>query len=270
MIPTIRSPRCVNSQFRQSIRTIKLRRTVNKLVEVQLLKTLPGIGVEGQILHVKPGFMRNYLHIDNKACYITPNNPPRLPIVDVEELRQEEQRKRRIAQQQQIQKQKLLDQQAKSQDKEVESTEDKETDGAMSLEELSDLFSSMKSNKRKPDSKPELKVQSNVFEESSESNQPTSSSSAKTTNTDPIHSLTSKLPKLLTLNASSLPISKQSIIKQIQEITGDSSLTLQQVELSYIDTPETTINEISERGRYQVKLNSTLDDSFVTQVLEVE
>ncbi|KAI5965293.1 uncharacterized protein KGF55_001513 [Candida pseudojiufengensis] len=226
------------------------------------------IGVEGQILHVKPGFMRNYLHIDNKACYITPNRPPRIPVVDIEEIRQEEQRKRRILQQQQAQQQRLLDQQNKEKATSTnkESIEDTENEGAMSLEELSDLFSSMKSNKRKSDVKPELKVQSSLVEESEEIITPTLEASSN----DQSSQISFNLPKLITLNSSNLPISKHAILNQIQEYVKGTTLEPDQLSISYIDTPEFTIDQVTEVGRYQIKIISNIDGSDLTQILEVE
>lgn len=240
---------------------MKQRRTVNKLVEVQLLKTLPGIGVEGQILHVKPGYMRNYLHIDNKACYVTPNSPPRLPVVDVEELRLQEQKKHRQLQKEQ--EVKTLEQTIHELENEKQVKD--ESEGAMSLEELSDLFSSMKSTKRTSE-KPDLKVQSNSFD--------------ATTGTipglemdghefDSIQDIDNKLPKLLTLDHSALPINKKAVAKHIEDLT-ERNVDISGLELSYIDTPEAHIDSITEAGRFQVRLRSDDGKSFVTRVLEVE
>ncbi|KAI5960884.1 hypothetical protein KGF57_001816 [Candida theae] len=244
--------------YRCSVRTMKQRRTVNKLVEVQLLKTLPGIGVEGQILHVKPGYMRNYLHIDNKACYVTPNNPPRIPVVDVEELRLQEQRKRRQLQKEQ--EEKVVEVVADK--KEIEESANEVSEGAMSLEELSDLFSSMRSSKRTSD-KPELNIQSNIFDTSK------GTIPGLEVEFDSIQDLDNKLPKLLTLSNSALPITKKAVAKHMEELT-ERNVDIGKLDLSYIDTPEDHLDSITETGRFQVQVRSADDSSVVTRVLEVE
>ncbi|KAI5950518.1 hypothetical protein CANMA_005178 [Candida margitis] len=248
---------------------MKERRTVNKLVEVQLLKTLPGIGVEGQILQVKPGYMRNYLHIDNKACYVTPNSPPRIPVVDVEELRLQEQKKHRQLQQRQQQQQQQQQQERtpeeKAEELETEKQGKEKSDGAMSLEELSDLFSSMKSTK-KTSEKPELKVQSNIFD-SAKGTIPGLEMESR--EFDAIQDIDNKLPKLLTLDHSTLPINKKAIAKHVEELT-ERNVDIEGIYLNYIDTPGDHIDTITESGRFQVRLRSNNGKSFITRVLEVE
>lgn len=69
------------SSCRQSIR---LAHTVSKKIPVQLLKDCGSIGRAGEVIRVKPAFMRNYLHVDNKACYITETAGPRIPVVERE------------------------------------------------------------------------------------------------------------------------------------------------------------------------------------------
>lgn len=248
--------------YRCIIRTMKQRRSVNKLVEVQLLKTLPGIGVEGQILHVKPGYMRNYLHIDNKACYITPNNPPRIPVVDVEDLRLQEQRKRKQLQQK---KQEENVQEEETDKLEPAEQAKEEANGAMTLEELSDLFSSMKSSKRVPD-KPDLKVQSNIFDATKEM---IPGLEVEGHEFDSVQDIDNKLPKLLTLSNSALPINKKTLAKHIEELT-ERNIDIGKLNLSYIDTPEDHIDSITETGRFQVRLKSDDEKTSITRVLEVE
>lgn len=48
--------------------------------EVQLLKDFPNIGKKGQILKVSHSLMRNKLHRYNGACYILPDQGPRIPV----------------------------------------------------------------------------------------------------------------------------------------------------------------------------------------------
>lgn len=110
----------------------------SKKIPIQLLKDVPNYGVKGQILQVSPALMRNLLHVDNKACYITKTQGPRIPVVEV----QKPEPKKKV-----IMK--------------PESEEEKQDDlqEALSLDQLSGLFSSMRSTplnkKMQFDSEPE-------------------------------------------------------------------------------------------------------------------
>ena len=111
------------------------KKTVSKYVEVQLLQDIPHVGVKGEIKLVKPGFMKNYLYVANKACYVNADCPPKIPVVEPEmEIKKEKVKK------------------TKPEEETVEEIVDivEETEPtAMSLEELSTLFSSMKKTSTK-------------------------------------------------------------------------------------------------------------------------
>lgn len=115
-------PRLQLSVARQFIRN--LSRGKSKKVPVQLLTDFPPHGVKGQIIDVAPSFMRNVLHVDNKACYITKDHGPRIPVVDAPKV--------------------VLTRTTKKV-KTVEPVTPKESLPALSLDELSALFSNMKS-----------------------------------------------------------------------------------------------------------------------------
>lgn len=66
---------CIAKQFTRS-----LTKANSKKLPVQLLQDYPPHGVKGQIIEVAPAFMRNVLHVDNKACYITKEHGPRIPV----------------------------------------------------------------------------------------------------------------------------------------------------------------------------------------------
>lgn len=68
----------LRSIFRQSVRTAK---TKTDKIPVQLLQPVSRIGRTGEIVRVRPAYMRNFLHADNKACYITKTEGPRIPVV---------------------------------------------------------------------------------------------------------------------------------------------------------------------------------------------
>lgn len=106
-------------------------------IQVQLLKDHPNLGQRGQIVRVRPAYMRNYLHVDNKACYITASLGPRIPVVERDFAREAEKRAAAadaLKQQKQKEERKLKDA------AEV-------ANGAMSLEELSSLFGNMQSRR---------------------------------------------------------------------------------------------------------------------------
>lgn len=113
--------------FRTAVRhASSARRRIPEKISVQLLKDHPTLGVAGEIIKVRPAFMRNYLHAGNKACYLT--DGPRLPVVD--KPKHKPQRAEPV----------------------VEKSVVKETAGenvsAMSLNELSTLFNTMKKSRR--------------------------------------------------------------------------------------------------------------------------
>lgn len=125
----------------------KSTRKVPEKIQVQLLKDHPNLGRKGEIVRVRSSYMRNYLHMGNGACYITKDNGPRIPVVEkvrAEKKLQtiEEEIKQDIAQQ---------DEKAK----------------AMSLDELTSLFNSMRSQSNKK-SKNATETQKQAFESSTE------------------------------------------------------------------------------------------------------
>ncbi|CAK9439572.1 uncharacterized protein LODBEIA_P36720 [Lodderomyces beijingensis] len=261
-----------------SVRNVYTR-TARKFVEVQLLQDVPGIGVKGQLLKVKPGFMRNYLHIDNKACYVTPTTPPRIEVVDIEELRLKELQKQERMLRLKKQEEALASKQEQEQKEPVAGGEAE----ALSLDDLSDIFSSMKSSYRRTQ-KPELDLQSNSPELDFEialdetrkaglkSVEELSQEEAANKNDIKIKRTTSKgtLPAMVTFNASSIPIGKESIAIKLSEL-GGKPINPNTVQLSYIDTPDTPITNITEVGRYNVKIESfTTGNNGETVILEVE
>lgn len=114
---------------RQSIvkQLVRNASTKSDRITVQLLQDFEPLGTAGELVRVKPAFMRNFLHVGNKACYIT--NGPRIPVVE---------RKREP----------VVTQKVKA-PKPTQAAEDPvaESGPAMSLDELSSLFSSMRGKK---------------------------------------------------------------------------------------------------------------------------
>lgn len=94
-------------------------------VSIQLLQDVQNIGSAGEILKVKAGFMRNFLHRNNKACYITATQGPKIPVVVAAPKVDLQKKKKEAA----IVKEAIITDSAPA---------------ALSLEELSSLFSNMR------------------------------------------------------------------------------------------------------------------------------
>lgn len=56
----------------------------NKWISVQLNQDIPKLGLKGEIITVTSSYMRNTLHVDNKASYVLKGVEPRLPILTKE------------------------------------------------------------------------------------------------------------------------------------------------------------------------------------------
>lgn len=106
--------------------------TKSDRITVQLLKDVHPLGAAGELIRVKPAFMRNFLHVDNKACYITKDHGPRIPVV--EKKRESLEKKTKV---QETPAAKVQEDAAAT------------TGPALSLDELSNLFSNMRMAKGK-------------------------------------------------------------------------------------------------------------------------
>lgn len=113
------------------VRFASTRTVANKSgkISVQLLKDFPLVGARGEVVRVKPAFMRNYLHVNNGACYLIEGQGPRIPIV--KKVKQEV-RKAPV--------EKTVP--------EPKAVESDQNSGAMSLDELSTLFNNMRKSRR--------------------------------------------------------------------------------------------------------------------------
>lgn len=112
------------SILRQFARHASSKKTIKK-ISVQLLQDVPSYGVKGEVLQVSPALMRNFLHVGNKACYITKTQGPRIPVVEFTKTREPKASKKAEAQAEQAESQ---------------------VPEALSLDELSGLFSSIRSS----------------------------------------------------------------------------------------------------------------------------
>lgn len=50
-------------------------------IPIQLLQDIKGVGVRGEVLRVKPAYMRNNLHMGSRAAYILKGQSPPIPVV---------------------------------------------------------------------------------------------------------------------------------------------------------------------------------------------
>lgn len=98
-------------------------------ISVQLLKDFPLVGARGEVVRVKPAFMRNYLHVNNGACYLLEGQGPRIPIV-----KRVKQEARKVPVEKKV--------------VEPKAVESDQSSGAMSLDELSTLFNNMRKSRR--------------------------------------------------------------------------------------------------------------------------
>lgn len=241
------------SSLRCCKRSPNVLRSVNTRVPVQLLQDVEDVGVRGQIVRVKPGFMRNFLHVDNKACYITENSPPRIPIVDINELR--EQRRLR---QKELAKQRKKEEQLQDATKSVVNEEVvDDAEGVLSQDELSQFFSGLTKTS---------KTSAEIF----------SSDIEITDNEAELFTLKSdnmgeKIPKVVNMYTSkyTLPLDGTVVAKHLTEIGGEEVSPLS-VKLSYEDTPEEVLSAITQAGRYLVTLETGKDGRKISRVLEVE
>lgn len=95
-------------------------------IPVQLYRDFEGVGVAGEIVRVKPAFMRNTLHRNNGAGYLLKGQTPKIPVV--------EKRSKTIP---------VVEPVKEAVKEAVKAPEAKSPAAAMSLGELSSLFGSM-------------------------------------------------------------------------------------------------------------------------------
>ncbi|RCK54505.1 hypothetical protein Cantr_04230 [Candida viswanathii] len=241
------------------------KRTVNKFVHVQLMQDVPGVGVRGEVKRVKPGFMKNFLHTDNKAVYVNDNLPPRIPVVKIRKEPKVEKVHRPIPREEV--------EQALEEGKQTrtEST-------TMSLKELSQLFKSLKNEtpRRKAFnvSSSDLKVQVPSLDLDSVKI-PEEKPAEEEAETEPVtyevvtlQEFSKNLPSVVTISASTFPLAKSDITSRFKELAGREIVS--SIEVAYIDTPNVKLKKVTEAGRYTVKLFSENKRTRADAVVEVE
>lgn len=193
----------------------KGRVAVSEKIQVQLLKDYGPLGFAGEIVRVRPAFMRNFLHVDNKACYITKDHGPRIPVVE---------------------KQKIVEVK-KTEELPVEEEEETTGTTAMSLEELSNLFSTMKSSKKKTQAQGSASFDFN----------PEASEEATFT----LLELEEGLPSVFNITSGqtvSFPITKEALAEVVFKSTG---IQVPTTAIRVTGSDKAVLAEITKPGEYQ-------------------
>jgi hypothetical protein len=220
-------------RFASSSRRTKLP----EKIAVQLLKPVPNIGVTGQVVRVKPAFMRNFLQVSNKAAYILKGQQPPLPVVKKDSSvgqnipSQKSQSAPIVPEQQQP------------------SSQVKPAPSAMSLDELSSLFKNMRHSKRGPASKLD-----------------TVASDAEVTFT--ISELKQTIPASFTIKTSeslSFPLSKSAIASVLFELSG---VTIPESVIK-ISKHKNVVDSITSPDTYDLIISSAVEKAFLSRTVVV-
>lgn len=223
----------------------KIKHKVPEKIPVQLLKDHPAVGLQGEIVRVRPAFMRNYLHRDNGACYLTKDQGPRIPVT--EKSRQKE---RKPAVEAKIDN-KIVEQ--------VESQKDDGNTGAMSLDELSNLFNTMKTSRRTKQGA-EADELKQAFEASTQEIAYTASE------------LQQAIPRVHTVllnDTVKLPIDKSYVASLIYDMAG-VQIPHASIKLSTLANSRALLNEITTVGDYTMTLEVPGDRNGVQRTLRVQ
>lgn len=126
---------------RQFIRNASKKKAVrgSNRIQVQLLKDSQ-FGVRGEVLSISPGFMRNVLHHYDVACYM--NDGPRIPVVETRKISAQEAKEQR----------KQAQEAAAAVERVSAATTSAAQSEALTLDELSSLFNTLKKRPSKSSS----------------------------------------------------------------------------------------------------------------------
>ncbi|ODV80186.1 uncharacterized protein CANTADRAFT_25872 [Suhomyces tanzawaensis NRRL Y-17324] len=195
-------------------------------IPVQLLKDVPTVGVAGEIIRVRPAYMRNFLHHKNRAAYILKGQGPKIPIVERSAV--EVEAPVFVAEE-------TVEVVTKP------TTPAKAKAGAMSLDELSSLFNTMK-NKR---------ARKSVGEEQSF----TSSTEVAYT----LSELKEAIPSPYTIQ-SDFPITKEYFASAIFNLSGNQ-VPIADMKLGQ---DKSFVSEITEAGKYKLIISSSAEKNSIT------
>lgn len=226
--------------LRTSLRTKATKSSAKReFIPIQLLKDVPNVGVAGEILKVKPGYMRNFLHHDNKACYLTATQGPRIPVVESAPKEMLKKKKK---------SKKITDEILPEADQNA--TESAPEYTAMSLEELSNMFSSMRKNSKGPT----ITVDPNL--------QATGSTASFT-----LVELEENIPATFNYKSNKFPITNDALSLAIFESTG---IEVPATAIQVRTTAGANLAEITEAGVYTWVFKSQEDSKTLKKNLRIQ
>lgn len=201
-------------------------------ISVQLLQDFEPLGVAGEVVRVKPAFMRNFLHVGNKACYMTKG--PRIPVV--ERTREPVVAKPKKSSQDEVVAQEPL-------------AAPQESTPAMSLDELSTLFTNMRSSKAK-------KTSTVGFQAA------TSDAAAYS-----LVELDESLPETFVLPTLKFPITSEVLAQSVFNSTG---ISVPPSVIRVLSESGTGVNEITEAGVYSWSFLAPGDGNILKKKIKVQ
>lgn len=222
----------------------KVKHKIPEKIPVQLLKDHPKVGSAGEIVRVRPAFMRNYLHVGNGACYLTAQQGPRIPVVE----------KTKPKDRKQI-TETMID---TDQETEIKAVPGDANAGALSLDELSNLFQTMKST-RKSKQSAESSV-SHTFEASTEELTYTASE------------LKQAIPRVHTIVLNEnvkLPVEKQYITSLIYDMAG-VQIPQSAIKIHESTNNKTPLNQIKTAGEFTMTVDVPGDRNGVQRTIIVQ
>lgn len=202
-------------------------------VSVQLLQDYQPLGVAGEVVRVKPAFMRNFLHVGNKACYMV--DGPRIPVVQRKKDAVAEKPKRKT-------QEKVLAQEPQAK---------KESAPALSLDELSSLFTTMRSSKAKKSSSVGFQAESSPVESVAYS----------------LTELGDSLADTFTLNAKKYPITRDQLAQSVFNSTG---IEVPASVIKVVGENGSAVDEIAESGLYSWSFLAPGDANILKKKLRVQ
>lgn len=198
-------------------------------ISVQLLQDYQPLGAAGEIVRVKPAFMRNFLHVGNKACYL--NDGPRIPVVARAKAAPVEPTKKVVV------------------EKSEQTQPEQESTPALSLDELSTLFTNMRTNKSKKSSS--LGFQSETVESASYS----------------LAELGESLPETFTLTGQKYPVSRETLAKSVFSSTG---IEVPASVIKVVGEDGTVVEEITKAGIFAWSFLAPGDANILKRKLKVQ
>ncbi|SGZ49623.1 CIC11C00000006011 [Sungouiella intermedia] len=198
-------------------------------ISVQLLQDYQPLGVAGEVVRVKPAFMRNFLHVGNKACYMV--DGPKIPKRDVVSDKPKKKTPDSVLAQ---------EPQAK-----------KESAPALSLDELSSLFTTMRSSKTKKSSVVGFQADTSAGEVAAYS----------------LAELGESLPDTFTLSGKKYPITREQLAQSVFNSTG---IEVPSSVIKVVGENGTAVEEIVESGVYSWSFLAAGDANILKKKLRVQ